>query len=435
MVYEVVVTAAGEGEVDDYRIIGALAEWRPEIERVLTYQAVRRFGPGYAVRMTEAWISGSVHQLVLLSIEKTVRTVAVGIDELRRFVGEIELTIAQALDPEGTSLELVVEMRTAPAESAPAETAPATEASAPWERIAPILGAVATGIGVLGLVTFVGGAIDWARFHATGLPQEQALAVVPTQDLVVVGARTLVPAVVAGLLACVFYAIGRAFFGTAEQRISDTGLRAYVEKHAATIRAVFLLAWFSIFAVAAFLVTLETLGILQFLVFVPLGLTLAGLIYAVAKATARFAYLALTLFLALSIFMGGIAYARALDTPELRAAAIIREHQKALVGFFVAENGSRVYLAKLDGNLLRESIIDRSSARLIGVEKSEITDIEVGAPTSPPKAQEEVHTLAEELCEQEITPAADPKRNLADQNCWSAPPGRPQSAPSSSPGR
>lgn len=430
MVYEVVITAAEEGEVDDYRVIGALNEWRPQIERVLTDQAVRRFGPGYAVRMTEAWIGGSVHQLVLLSIEKTVRTVAVGIDELRRFVGEIEVTIAQAMDPEGNSLEVFVEMRTAPA-----EPAPATEDSAPWERIAPILGAVATGIGVLGFVTFVGGATDWARFRATGLPQEQALAVVPTQDLVVVGARTLVPAVVAGLLACVFYAIGRAFFGTAEQRISDTGLRAYVEKHATTIRAVFLLSWFSIFAVAAFLVTLETLGILQFLVFVPLGLILAGLIYAVAEATARFAYLALTLFLALSVFMGGIAYARALATPELRAAAIIRENQKALVGFFVAENGSRVYLARLNGNLLREGIIDRSSARLIGVEKSEITDIEVGAPTSPRKALEEAHTLAEELCELEITPAPDPKRSLADQNCWSALPGRPQSAPSSSPGR
>lgn len=421
VVYEVVVTTAAESELDDASVLGALAEWRPRIEGFLTAQAIRRFGPGYSVQATEPWQGGSVHQLVLLAIERTARAIAAEIDELRRFAGEIELAIASALELGVTGPEVEVEMRTALPEPAPAT---ATEGSAPWERIAPILGAVATGIGVLGFVTFVGGAIDWARFRATGLPQEQALAVVPTQDLVVVGARILVPAVLAGLLACVLYAIGQALAGTPEQRISNTRLLAYAEAHAATTRAVFLVTWFGVFAVGAFLVTLETFGTLQFLVFVPLGLVLAGLTYAVAKATARFAYLALTLFLALSVFMGGIAYARALDTPELRAAAIVRENQRAVVGFFVAENGGRVYLARLDGASLQKDVIDRSSARLIGIDKNEVSDIEVGAPRDPALALKQASELADELCELEIAHAVDPSQDAEEKNCWSRPPGR-----------
>lgn len=421
--YEAVVTMAAESEIDETWVLGTLAEQRPRTERLLTGQAVRRFGPGYSVRVTEPWRGGSVHQLVLLAIEKTARTVAVGVDDLRRFAGEVELAIAFALELDVSGPEVEVEMRTPLPEPAPGPPS-ATDGSAPWERIAPILGAVATGIGVLGFVTFVGGAIDWARFHATGLPQEQALAVVPTQDLVVVGARILVPAMLAGLLACVLYAIGRAVAGTPEERISDRRLLAYAETHAATTRAVFLATWFGVFAVGAFLATLETFGTLQFVVFVPLGLILAGLTYAVAKATSRFAYLALTLFLALSVFMGGIAYARALDRPELRAAAIVRQNQKAVIGFFVAESGGRVYLARLDGASLQEDVIDRSSARLIGIDKDEVSDMEVGAPRDPALALKQASELADELCGLEIPHAVDPSEDAEEKNCWSKPPGR-----------
>lgn len=419
VIYEVVVTNGAGNGADDAWMVEALREQRPRLERVLTKQALRRFGPGYSVQLTGAWHSNSVHQLILLGIEKGARTVAAGVDELRRFAGEIEIAIAIALDARKRHLAVEAAMRVGPT-----EPAPAVESSAPWERIAPILGAVATGIGVLGFVTFVGGAIDWARFHATGLPQEQALAVVPTQDLVVVGARTLVPAVVAGLLAGALYAIGQALAGTPEQRISNARLLARAEAHASTTRAVFLVSWFVVFAVGAFLITLETFGALQFLVFVPLALILAGLTWTVAKATARFAYLALTLFLALSVFMGGIAYARALDTPELRAAALVRQNQKAIIGFFVAENAGRVYLARLDGESLEENVIDRSSARLIGVDKDQVTDLEVGAPTDPARALNQAGRLAEELCELEIAYPLDPSQGSEEQDCWTRPPGR-----------
>ena len=278
-------------------------------------------------------------------------------------------------------------------------------------------------MGVLGLVTFVGGAIDWARFHATGLPKEQALSVVPTSDLVVVGARTLVPAVLWGLLACALYAIGAALLGTREQRGSSLAAIDYAEEHGAITRAVFLAITVAAFEVLAFAITLEAPSTLQFAVFIFLGGLLALLTYVVAKQTDRFPFLAITIFLALSIFLSGIAYARARSTPELRAAAIVREHRKAVVGFFISENGSRVYLARLDGDSLREGKIDRSSARLIGIDKDEITGIEVGSPTDPAAALRQASELAEELCELELPLKPEQQQKGANDNCWERPPG------------
>jgi hypothetical protein len=65
----------------------------------------------------------------------------------------------------------------------------------------PVLTAVGTGIGAIGFVIFFGGFIVWARFHAAGLPANEAVAQVPRNDLVVTGASFLVPALLAALAA------------------------------------------------------------------------------------------------------------------------------------------------------------------------------------------------------------------------------------------
>jgi hypothetical protein len=60
------------------------------------------------------------------------------------------------------------------------------------------------------LVTAAGGAILWTRFHAAQLPADQAVAAVPREELVVVGAVALVGYVIAGLFAVVaVYALDR----------------------------------------------------------------------------------------------------------------------------------------------------------------------------------------------------------------------------------
>jgi hypothetical protein len=78
-----------------------------------------------------------------------------------------------------------------------------TESPATANRglVLSVVGAIATGIGVIGFVTVVGGAIMWIRFDKAGIPADKAVAVIPRSELVVVGLYTLIPFIALGLLA------------------------------------------------------------------------------------------------------------------------------------------------------------------------------------------------------------------------------------------
>jgi hypothetical protein len=418
--YQVVISlseGSGQAPEEDEILILRLEERQGFIQQTLTRRAIQRFGPAYRIQLGRAEPESSIRTSVLLGISYPVRAGAAVVEELRRFAGDIELVIADALapppppDPPLPPISVVAELD----EMSVAETP--TERAA-WDRVAPILGVIGTSIGVLGFVTFVGGAIDWARFHAAGLPQEEALSVIPTQDLVVVGARTLVPAVLWGLLATALYLLFRIIVGRREQRLPNPADRTVVERYGDTVRALTLTAFVSVFEVLAFAITLKAPGRLQYLVFIGLGLLMASLTYSIARITDRFVYLAVTIFGALSIFLAGVGYARERTTPELRGAAVVRNNKKATIGFFIAESGSRVYLGRIA--LEKGKKIDADANRLLGIEKKEITDLAIGPPKAPPKAKMQAEELADELCELEI-PASSPP---ADLRCWSRPAGQ-----------
>lgn len=63
------------------------------------------------------------------------------------------------------------------------------------------LGAVGAGVGVLGFVTFFGGAIVWLRAEGAGLPPEESVAAVPRSELITTGASYIVPAVLIAVAA------------------------------------------------------------------------------------------------------------------------------------------------------------------------------------------------------------------------------------------
>ena len=93
--------------------------------------------------------------------------------------------------------------------------AAATDTGAPrsgWDKVAPILGAIGTGIGVIGFVTFIGGVTVYARLRAAGFPAAPALGIFPSQDLVVIGAQTLVPEVLSALAAVILLGLVYAAF-------------------------------------------------------------------------------------------------------------------------------------------------------------------------------------------------------------------------------
>jgi hypothetical protein len=421
-----VVIAGWDRAVQDDELVHLFAEYRDAIARDLTARAMRRFGPAYFVEVTPARPTASIRSTVLLGVRYPVQATATMIYELRRFAGEIEVAIADALEQASPA-------RLAVAAEFDEESAPVLSGSggagskggaAAWERIAPILAVVATGIGVIGFATFVGGAIEWARFHATGLPQEEALSIVPTADLTVVGARILVPAILYGLVASAVYLIAIIVSGRREERIPDPSERTKVEQHGDAVRALFLVAVVVGGEFLAFFTTLTTLGALQFVAFFVIGVLMAALVFSVGWVTNSFVYLAATVFLALSLFLGGVSYVRAFSTPELRGAAVVRNNERAIIGFFVAENGSRVYLARLDTDSLAEGEIERSTARLIGIQKDQITDIEVGPPSAPQEALEQASDMADELCGLETAAAPPiPKNDNAARNCWDKRPG------------
>jgi hypothetical protein len=89
----------------------------------------------------------------------------------------------------------------------PAAAGPgAKQESSPTDIVLKVLGAIGTGIGILGFVTFFGGAIIWVRADKAELPATEAVAVVPRSVLITTGATFLFPAllIAAGVVAVIF---------------------------------------------------------------------------------------------------------------------------------------------------------------------------------------------------------------------------------------
>jgi hypothetical protein len=94
-----------------------------------------------------------------------------------------------------------------PEQVIPAIPPPASkEESSPTDVVLRVLGAIGTGIGILGFVTFFGAAILWVRADKAELPATEAVAAIPRSVLISTGAQFLFPAFLyaVGLVAMVF---------------------------------------------------------------------------------------------------------------------------------------------------------------------------------------------------------------------------------------
>jgi len=344
---------------------------------------------------------------VLLSIRDATRAAATAVSELQRFAGAVEVAIAEALDDVfgGPSLDVSATLDTA-ALSVGDEPSPA---AGPWERVAPILGAIGTGIGVLGLVTFVGGAVMWGRFAAQGIAAEEALGIIPSQSLVVVGASTLVPAVIAALLATIVVFIGRTVLAYRGELVSpDQG--SLVDSQKRGLRAIAMAVLVLIAEVGVFGRALPSASFRLLVVFIVVGLLAVVVVACIAYTTGGFVYLAAGTFVAVALFSGAVDYARARGNSDVRGAAVVRDHKKAVIGFYIAEGSGRVYLGRIEferdpnGAVLTDEI-DGEQSRIVAISKSEITDIAIGPPQAPPAAALQADELASELCSLQV-PAA-----------------------------
>jgi hypothetical protein len=316
-----------------------------------------------------------------------------------------------------------------------------------WDRLAPLLGAIVTGVGVIGFVTFIGGVTVYARLQAAGFPAAPALGIFPSQDLVVIGAQTLVPEALWAL--AIVVALGFLYALIRRRKhvnhISDEvapleghGMRVWVKKRLRTARKLLLRARnrvndeeaallaghvtpFATVGMFCFVVLALSLSTLPFrseldnthrLYAVGLVLVAALLAATVGSVTRRFLYLATTTFLLVGVFLSFTAYWREGHTNGVRGAAIIRKNKKAIPGLFVAEGAGRVYLARVDlvdegackkarGSDAGCQIIEDHS-RLVGISKDEVSDIALGDPKPLWQALEQAHHLEEELCNLQV---------------------------------
>jgi hypothetical protein len=85
--------------------------------------------------------------------------------------------------------------------------------STPTDLALKVFGVVGTGIGILGFVTFFGGAIIWLRADKAELPATEAVAVIPRSVLVTTGATFLFPAVLIAIgIVALVWLIDLVFF-------------------------------------------------------------------------------------------------------------------------------------------------------------------------------------------------------------------------------
>jgi hypothetical protein len=379
-------------------------------------EAQKAFDEHFDAKVIEVRRGGSVHLIAVLYVR--VRH-SVQVSAFRQKTEDFADTLRQALHDvaEHGLYDLVIDVRPRGAVllDQPASSA-AKEPQSAWDRISAVAVAVGTGIGVLGFVTFVGGAIEFARLDAAGLPAEEAVAVIPTANLVTIGATVLVPALVLALgAAALVYAweLGAALWYRAGQRGSArVGTRPLVTRdglsHEVTNavgfaptpgkRAIALVVLFvSLETIAYFIVLFDgDLGSGEFLVFGVLAALTSGAVFLAAVRTRAFGWVAVAAFLAAGVFWASVTYARTTNSLKVRPAAVIADGNTT-TGFFIAETDSQIYLGR--NRIVRAEEAPAEEARIVVLPKDEVNDLVIGPLMSQESAYTRLGFLEEELCQ------------------------------------
>lgn len=230
------------------------------------------------------------------------------------------------------------------------QPAPANDNS----TLVTIAGAVASGLGLIGFVTFAGGVILWSRFNEMGLPADHALGLVTKSELVATGADFLFPALlISGAVVIVVVLVGSVvdFVATRKPQKEPAGA-APAEKAATEPKRPTdsLLRWL-ITPVAVGLVELAFAMLLWDRLTAMALIVLVGVIAIGALAISSGARINLAIFaVAIFVAVGSFAVARTYeltshDLKVLPMAYSRTQPGKATrveVGFFVAETSDRI---------------------------------------------------------------------------------------------
>jgi hypothetical protein len=256
-----------------------------------------------------------------------------------------------------------------------------------------VAGAVASGLGVLGFVTFAGGVVLWSRFKGMGLPVDHTLGLVPKSELVATGAGFLAPAVLLSLLIVVIavlisnkmerlapsarwsWLVSRKWLYEPRRVIAPliVGVGGLIASCFALVATLPLVA-------CALLVGVSTLGAL------------------VVRACGRLPFVAVSLVAFLAVGAFAIARSYELTSHDLKVLPMAYsrsqpgEAPRVEIGYFVVETSDRILFASQpEGN--------GSPNELREFPRSETDDLEIGDLARPAQAEERAARFAYNLCE------------------------------------
>ncbi len=266
------------------------------------------------------------------------------------------------------------------------------ESAFTWTTAIQLLGAAA---GLAALAALVGGAMLWIRFDALDLPADHAVALLPSELLVTVGAHALLGPLLAAVAVLFVVVVIDPLDG--EGRIRPLRLTVIVV----------------LLAVVAFLVLLEQAWDMETkLAAVATATAIAAFAAIVCTAWrgTRVRWIAWMVFAACAVFGAALAVLRTLDDPRLEPVAVLLAPPAdspadaaptGVAGFYVGETGDRLYLVPLLGNGdPTHPFADADPNRLIGLQRDDVERVllrePVGIAADDP-GRDQAHTLLFDL--------------------------------------
>jgi len=255
-----------------------------------------------------------------------------------------------------------------------------------------VVGASVAGIGTLGFVTGIGGAVTYVRFGRAGLAAEQAVAVQPKAVLLTLGAEALVPlgvVIVFGI--ALFFLVDRSWrmAGSmiAPERVRTMRSAQTIAVSSGLSGGVGALIYY-VLAVKFSFNTGSIWVVVDIVVAVVFWMVLATRIDGFPARAAALAIL-------LALLATAIGLSRTYSAPKVRGAAVVLgKSGKVVSGLFVAETRELVYLGEVtpssaDGNLPR-----RNSGSILALDRAEVTTLVLGSNQGLSTALKDAQAMA-----------------------------------------
>ncbi len=226
-----------------------------------------------------------------------------------------------------------------------------------------LLGGTAAGVGVLGLVTLVGGAVVEAQLAGAGLPASRAVADLPRADLLVIGARLLAPFV--GVLSVAFLGVA----AVERYEAAKTGGRA-------RLGMVLVLVGLGL-ALTRRVADMENAQPWVWLVCVAVAiLALVGM-WMVRESSWPIFVVAGGVAAILAAVVSG--YVLTYAEPEVRPVALVERDGRALVGIYAAANSEEVAVGEVctfDGGAASRG--DASAGSIVVLPRADVAAMAIG---------------------------------------------------------